>query len=120
MYTRAAFYATEPSNAAVYAPVEGGLPRHESAHCQEGDGGGGLTERGLPRHESAHGQDGGNSGVLTEGGLTIELATSEPADRQRQAISDAERREQRRAARDERERAAHATVERHRRRSRRH
>ena len=86
MYTRAAFYATEPSNAAVYAPVEGGLPRHESAHCQEGDGGGGLTE----------------------GGLTIELATSEPADRQRQALSDADRREQWRAAHDERERAAHA------------
>ena len=88
--------------------TEGGLPRHESAHGQEGDGGGGLTEGGLPRHESAHGQDGGNSGVLTEGGLTIELATSEPADRQRQALSDADRREQWRAARDEHERAAHA------------
>ena len=25
MYTRAAFYATEPSNAAAYAPVEAGL-----------------------------------------------------------------------------------------------
>ena len=31
----------------------GGLPRHASAHGQEGDGGGTLTEGGLPRHASA-------------------------------------------------------------------
>ena len=35
----------------------GGLPRHASAHGQEGDGGGTLTEGGLPRHASAHGQE---------------------------------------------------------------
>ena len=35
---------------------------------------------GLPRHVSAHGQEGDGGGGLTEGGLTIELATSEPAD----------------------------------------
>ena len=91
--------------------TEGGLPRHVSAHGQEGSDGGALTEGGSPCHVSAHdqeGQEGGGGGALTEGGLTIELATSEPADRQRQDISDAERREQWRAARDERERAAHA------------
>ena len=65
---------------------------------------------------SADDQEGGGGGTLTEGGLLChspdnEPPTSEPADRQRQAISDAEWRrdgEQRRAARDERERAAHA------------
>ena len=75
MCTRAAFYATEPSNAAAYAPVEA-CGAHEwsyiahgwrarsaacspesdaSAHGQEGGAGGILTEGGLPRHASAHG-----------------------------------------------------------------
>ena len=74
MYTRAAFYATEPSNAAAYAPVEA-CGAHEwsyiahgwragsaacspesdaSAHGQEGGAGGIPTEGGLPRHASAH------------------------------------------------------------------
>ena len=95
--------------------LRGGGP-DASAHGQEGIGGSALTEGGLPRHASAHGQLGDGGGSLTEGGLLChspdnEPPTSEPADRQRQAISDAERRrdrEQWRAARDERERAAHA------------
>ena len=88
MYTRASFYAMEPSNAAAYAPVEA-CGAHEwsyiahgwragsaacspesdaSAHGQEGGAGGILTEGGLPRHASAHGQEGGALGTLTEGG----------------------------------------------------
>jgi hypothetical protein len=114
------------------ALTEGGLPRHASAHGQLGDGGGTLTEGGLghenaeksgddrgdegSHHASAHGQEGSGGGTLTKSGLLChspdnEPPTSEPADRQRQAISDAERRrdsEQWRAARDERERANHA------------
>ena len=82
---------------------------HASAHGQEGDGGGTLTEGGPPRHASAlgqeggddgatladaahapaHGQDGGDGGALTEGGLSIEPAISESADRLRQAVRDA-------------------------------
>ena len=47
----------------------GGLPRHASAHGQEGCGGGSLTEGGLPRHASAHRQEGDGGGSLTEGVL---------------------------------------------------
>ena len=46
-----------------------------------------LTEGGLPRHASAHGQDGDCGGTLTEGGLPRdEFAVT---DDQRQAIRDA-------------------------------
>ena len=75
MDTRAAFYATEPSNAAVYAPVEAcgahewsciahgwravsaacGPKSDASTHGQDGGGGGALTEGGLARQASAHG-----------------------------------------------------------------
>ena len=53
----------------------GGLPRHASAHGQEGDGGGTLTEGGLPRHASAHGQEGDGGVTLTEGGLPTEQSS---------------------------------------------
>ena len=45
--------------------------RLASAHGQEGNGGGTLTEGGLPLHASAHGQDVGGDGTLTEGGLPL-------------------------------------------------
>ena len=51
------------------AATPGGLPRHPSAHGQEGDGGGGLTEGGLPRHASVQDQEGDGGGTLAEGEL---------------------------------------------------
>ena len=54
--------------------------RHESAHGQEGSGGGGLTEGGPPRHSSAHGQEGSGGSILTDGGLPRHESTIDALD----------------------------------------
>ena len=70
MYTRAAFYATEPSNAAAYAPVEA-CGAHEWSYIAHGWRAGSAACS--PESDaSAHGQEGGGDGALTESGAQAE------------------------------------------------
>ena len=58
MYTRAAFYATEPSNAAAYAPVEA-CGAHEWSYIAHGWRA--VSAASGPESDaSAHGQEGGS------------------------------------------------------------
>ena len=62
MYTRAAFYATEPSNAAAYAPVEA-CGAHEWSCIAHGWRAVSAT-CGPKSDASTHGQEGGGGGAL--------------------------------------------------------
>ena len=63
MYTRAAFYATEPSNAAAYAPVEA-CGAHEWSYIAHGWRA--VSAASGPESDaSAHGQEGGSRPVGT-------------------------------------------------------
>ena len=74
MATRVAFYATEPSNAAAYAPVEA-CGAHEWSYIAHGWRA--VSAACGPKSDaSTHGQDGGGGGALTEGGQQPLLSLS--------------------------------------------
>ena len=64
MYTRAAFYATEPSNAAVYAPVEA-CGAHEWSCIVHGWRAFAATQPPTQRLEDT------KTGAKSEGGVTV-------------------------------------------------